>query len=581
MKNAKREQRHREVDQDKAKAEQEKSSITVAPKPKYEAEPSLPMDRIERSAGTARSSGKPRRQSDESYFERTGTTPAVHHNAPVRSRLLSDADAPPPDPGYRFLADRMREDDEVVGSKKQTRVGGSATSRQHRNPREGKARDRQQSVKEKQNCVGKHKDITDDEDCVVVSESDKKGNIKYFTNDSPTRAVPNRKGGDKVIIGAGSVGTSTSNETNPKIKSLFDDDDEDEYYFPERWKGKEHHPNIFDTQRKIEHTAGGNITVTRTIDPVARLENEYAKPSLSKMEHNDYMKKVASMKSNEEEKRISSSSQWVCSDPACRHLNSPNTYQCQMCKLAFSKSNEYKNNLACDKYKQEFRRQPLTTVQQPQPELVSQLSDASPAFTNGGSLVEAPGLPAHLHHQFYTSAVSEVGNWQNASASGFSGVSGSDWNMPPHEADVMTAWPNMTQDMMLTHQQNLGIMISQIPVAASGFTSTNFYDSVAPSTQLDPSTATGSNQYFHQTTPEFLPTAAAPPTQFVEHSRIQFQGFPPQQTTTNQFNPVAPTFVPTSTEPKKITPAPAVPLFPNPPPLLGNRDMQGIFYNFV
>ena len=101
-------QRKKEVDKDKQLAEINKSSITSV-KAKYDYEPYNTPDR-----GTGKN--KLRNRSDDI------SDPAPRKEAPAKRMggRLADADGPPPDPGYRFLADRMREEEEedgIVGRK--------------------------------------------------------------------------------------------------------------------------------------------------------------------------------------------------------------------------------------------------------------------------------------------------------------------------------------------------------------------------------------------------------------------------------------------------------------------------------
>lgn len=542
-KNALAEQRKREVDKDRAIAENNKSSITVAPKPKYETESVTASERPLRTvaATTSATGAKSRRnQPEETLYERAPPATSRARN------LVPDPDGPPPDPGYRFLADRMRDEDQGDASNKNSRDNLRPGNRNSRGG--GKARERIFNNKERL-----QKD--EEDDVILVSESDKRGNVITYQGESPSKH-DDRRGGNKRVDLRGNNSNNGLSGLSPnsklhqptKIKSLFDDDD-DEYYFPERWKGKEHHPKLFDSQRKIEHTPGGKLMVTRTIDPVARLESEHTNPQQNRIQdHNEFMNRL-------EDEKVSSNVEWQCSDPACRNLNPPGTFNCARCKLAFSKSNEYKNNLACDKYKQEFRRGPvgLPTLQPPPNLGQQQLTGTAQGYGTVNGLVDSHSLP-----QFYPSDVS--GGWQGQDFTAMTAAT-ADWNSistadnPGIDAAASTAsWPAaVQQDIMLT--QNFG-MIHQMPVA--GFTSSNYYDqhSQAPPSNIAPNVS----QYYPQQA-EYVTTP------FLDHAATsQFPRFPQQ--TANQFNPIAQAFVPTtsSNEHKKIN----VPtsLYQTPPPLL-------------
>lgn len=542
-KNALAEQRKREVDRDRAIAESNKSSITVAPKPKYETDPA--SERPSRPAAPISTSGvKSRRsQPEETLYERAPPT------VPRARNVLPDPDGPPPDPGYRFLADRMRDEDQGDASKKNSRDNPRSGNRNSRGGGGGaKGRERIFSNKERL-----QKD--EEDDVILVSESDKRGNVITYQGDTPA-SNEDRRGGNKRAdlrgnnsnIGFSDVTPNSKVQHQPaKIKSLFDDDD-DEYYFPERWKGKEHHPKLFDSQRKIEHTPGGKLMVTRTIDPVARLESEHTNPQQNRVQDHEFIKRL-------EDEKVYSEIEWQCSDPACRNLNPPGTFNCARCKLAFAKSNDYKNNLACDKYKQEFRRGHvgLSTLQPPPNSGQQQLVESVQGFGTVNSLVDS-----HQLSQFYPADVS--GGWQGQEYTTMTAVT-ADWTgMPAPDnpgIDVVAstaAWPNaVQQDILLT--QNFGL-IHQLPV--TGFTSSNFYDqhAQAPPRHMDPN----ASQYYPQQA-EFVATP------FLDHAAAsQFPPFPQQ--TANQFNPIAQAFVPTTSSNEHKTITVPTSLYQTPPPLI-------------
>ena len=653
--NALIEQRKREVDRDRKIAESSKSSITVAPKPKYENEPVTPPDRLARPSGSAGASGKPRRQSDDSHFDqqRIGGPPqtagATSSARPSRLQNMEpDPFGPPPDPGYRFLADRMREDDQASGtqgdegsasSKKNirdappysTRAAANRSSRGGGKP----SRDRGQQHNNKDHHPYRTPLMEEEDDVILVSESDRRGNTvtyhhhQHIDNTTPSKLMDdhnNTRRSAAGIAGKRADPRSTNNmlaasgspnskpqtpQSASKLKSLFDDDDE-EYYFPERWKGKEHHPKLFDAARKIEQTAGGKLMVTRTIDPVARLESEFSVPVHSnKLEQ---QKELFSKRNDGKDNNtvILSEIEWQCSDPACRNLNPPRTANCARCRLAFSMSNEYKNSLACDKYKQEFRRHlPITSAGGLPSSMPQELLQQPTTGGNQQGLVDHPGanfvngmvdtsqqqvpvtnfFSVSDHHQH---PVHAAASWQGQQEYT---TAGTDWTgqlqpQDSQEAAAVAAYQQQQQEILLS--QNFGMIMNQHQMAAAqvaaaqaGFTSSNYFEppqshhqavSQHTSRQMDPT----ANQYYpHQ--PEFVAhpayldqlhgTGGAP---------FSTPGFNAQQSapTPNQFNPVAQAFVPTTTNNSidqhaththghKKTAAPApTPLYQTPPPLL-------------
>jgi len=102
-KEAAQKQRHREVDKDRKQAEKQNQSITTAPKVKQgedNYEPQFYQDRGNKQRNT-------RRTRDEGFTESNSK-----RDSRKGSGRLGENDGPPPDPGYRFLADRWRDGSE-------------------------------------------------------------------------------------------------------------------------------------------------------------------------------------------------------------------------------------------------------------------------------------------------------------------------------------------------------------------------------------------------------------------------------------------------------------------------------------
>ena len=100
-KNAAREARHREIEADRLEAEKSKSAVSVKVPGEESEEFKNPFDN---AATTNRK--KP-------VHERITSRPSPGSTSDSNSRRsrgrLADDDGPPPDPGYSFLADRMRD----------------------------------------------------------------------------------------------------------------------------------------------------------------------------------------------------------------------------------------------------------------------------------------------------------------------------------------------------------------------------------------------------------------------------------------------------------------------------------------
>jgi hypothetical protein len=107
-KNAQMEQRRLEVDKDRQLAEQNKSSITVKTKYPEPADSFVPPSEARSRRGGGDNNNRPRR---EELAENKHQPPVVPRKVGGGGGRLGETDGPPPDPGYRFLADRMREGD--------------------------------------------------------------------------------------------------------------------------------------------------------------------------------------------------------------------------------------------------------------------------------------------------------------------------------------------------------------------------------------------------------------------------------------------------------------------------------------
>ena len=98
-KNEEKLQRQREVEKDRKLAEKQNQSITTAPRVKQEADYEHTFVGPDRNDKVNNKGGKPEPRRDESFGEKKETKQRS-------GGRLRDGEGPPPDPGYRFLADR-------------------------------------------------------------------------------------------------------------------------------------------------------------------------------------------------------------------------------------------------------------------------------------------------------------------------------------------------------------------------------------------------------------------------------------------------------------------------------------------
>ena len=105
-KEAAQKQRHREVDKDRKQAEKQNQSITTAPRVKPgedNYEPQFYHDRGNKHRNI-------RKSRDDSFTDSNN-----RKDSKKTAGRLGENDGPPPDPGYRFLADRWRDGSDEDG----------------------------------------------------------------------------------------------------------------------------------------------------------------------------------------------------------------------------------------------------------------------------------------------------------------------------------------------------------------------------------------------------------------------------------------------------------------------------------
>lgn len=486
-KNAMAMERKKEVDKDKQLAEINRSSVTSVIKSKYESDSYFPPDRLKTKQRTASEEVQETRKESS---RRTGGR-------------FGDTEGPPPDPGYRFLADRMREE-EIEESFRKGRDTGRTTGSGSKasKPSTGKSvKDRLSNSTSNRNEERGRERKQEEDDIVVILEKDRFGRIQNHSSPQSSRVEDRRTVMRKQTTGAS---TAISKDVKPtKIKSLFDDDDK--YVPKEKWISEE--PKGLVTPRKIEDQSG-KITITRTVEnfkPTREPEPYREKSIPPRFDKRSERSPSFSGDSTQEDFSISEVA-WQCSDPACNRTNLPGTFQCSHCKLAYVKSNEYKNSLACEKYKQEFTRKPKPNQ-----------------YSNGGN----PPIPQPL---FQPEA--QLREWKPEPVEMV--AYGNEWN----PGLSMNQW-QLSQDLMMAQQYSM--MVNTVPVAS--------FQPPPPQPFYTPTQIHPAQQYYSQ--PEYISNPYPTGPHFSTY----------QAHNATNFNPSAQSFIPTS------EPAPG-PIFQTPPPAL-------------
>lgn len=139
-KNEARERRHREVEADRLEAEKNKSAVSLKVAASDQPEDfKNPFPNENNAAST----NKKKPVHERVQQSKTTRTDQDKHNLQGRRGRLADDDGPPPDPGYSFLADRMRdaspdedEDDQVQPERRNKNQPPSRNQQQTRNRKE-------------------------------------------------------------------------------------------------------------------------------------------------------------------------------------------------------------------------------------------------------------------------------------------------------------------------------------------------------------------------------------------------------------------------------------------------------------
>ena len=334
-KNAMALERKKTVDKDKEMAEISRSSVTSVNKTKYELS--------DANISTGKLNFKQRSKFD-------GNTDNKKDQVKKITGRLTDSDGPPPDPGYRFLADRMRDENEEENSKNREENvlnrGGRITKVYRSRDNDYDATSRQSEKTRDRKGIEKEAE----DEIIIILEKDRHGRVQNPITLNPDVPRSSLRSTEKKATMA-----SVSNKRiKPKIRSLLDEDEC--YDFISKNYLKEEQSKGLASPRKIEDQ-GGKLTITRTVENLKLQElqqesflgKKFTNVSLTKVETNNFLEPYSFPKDV-----VASDVNWQCSDPACRLMNLPGSSECGKCKLAYIKSQEYKSNHACEKYKHEF-----------------------------------------------------------------------------------------------------------------------------------------------------------------------------------------------------------------------------------
>ena len=413
-KNEEKIQRQREVEKDRKQAEKQNQSITTAPRVKLEEEYDhqfVGPDRNERN----HKQRPPMKRDDSNNGKK-------EKDSKRSSGRLRDGDLPPPDPGYRFLADRWRDgsdsDKEEEDSSKRRDVprrredvqpwargrgagrggegrgrgggGGGGRGRgdgfrdnnrwsepdRRRDPdswetdsrggqrggrdrsrggqRGGRGRGREDRTDNFIKDIRRNVDMERSKDS---SEWNNSQNSKHSQSFSPRH-----KSKQNFSNNGGHMGTSND----------WSDQMEDN----QEWELQPSVPTAMVSPRKIEDMGDGKITVTKNAS-----NPQFAKSSSRNNSSSNYPYGVEPPPFKENVKPASISNQdigfsahqfnkpfssskdqrynsvetsWKCPDPGCKQVNGQNRVNCFKCGISFKAANDYINNYACDKVKQEY-----------------------------------------------------------------------------------------------------------------------------------------------------------------------------------------------------------------------------------
>ena len=107
---------------------------------------------------------------------------------------------------------------------------------------------------------------------------------------------------------------------------------------------------------------------------------------------------------------------WKCPDPGCKQVNGPNTNNCSQCNISFKVANDYINNYASEKVKQEYTKNTKT---------YSNISPSPSTQSNGYQASSNPSIPQPMLAQ---------SNMK-------------DWNLDVEQHQQQSTWPAAAQPL--------------------------------------------------------------------------------------------------------------------------------------
>ena len=225
----------------------------------------------------------------------------------------------------------------------------------------------------------------------------------------------------------------------------------------------------------------------------------------------------------------SPSSSWKCPDPGCKQVNGQNRNNCVKCGISYKAANDYINNYACDKVKQEYSSSKNMIYNKAENGYSNVSSNGPPA--NGFSSSGNPAIPQPMLAQ------AGIKDW-NIDVEQSNWGAGSGHNQPlttTMETWTMEQHSNMMYAGHMDPNMQYGMMMSQVQVPSYP---PPFYNQ--PHMQ-------GAGPYFNASNSDFYPQPSP-----ADYSA----GYQGQPSNLSVFNPTAQVYVPTQPDHSHVYKAP-------------------------
>ena len=460
-KNEEKIQRQREVEKDRKQAEKQNQSITTAPRVKLEEDYDHQFVGPDRNERSHKQQQRPMKRDDSHNGKKDKDKRS--------SGRLRDGDGPPPDPGYRFLADRWRdgsdsekEEEDSVGKRRDAprrredvqpwsrgrgagrggegrgrgggggggrgRGGGDGSRDNNRwsEPDRRRDQDSWESDSRDRGSRGGGRDrsrggrgggrggagrgredrtdnfIKDMRRNVDMERSKDSNNSSDWNSQNSSKHSqsfsPRHKPRPTYSNNGGSGGHVTSNDWSDQMEDN------------QEWELQPSVPTAMVSPRKIEDMGDGKITVTKTaasnqqfgikqslrnnssnypygVEPPPFKEN--VKPAAISNQDVGFSAHQFNKPFSSKDPGFNVGSSWKCPDPGCKQVNGQNRVNCFKCGISFKAANDYINNYACDKVKQEYSSSAKNAVYNKSSE---DYNSASP-HVNGFGNSSNPAIP--------------------------------------------------------------------------------------------------------------------------------------------------------------------------------------------